>query len=231
MNRSRMFRVGAAAMVALAVSSWAVGQSIGPDPEPPTMSAKQLGLPSGVVSALSNGPVTAGAQRAAPDVDVMVSGRSLRVPAGVATNVDLAAAEMVHQASWGTTYLVAPGKEIPGTLCVVQIHSRGEARAMVGCDQPEVARAKRGWLFIEQDRRAGTRSGILILPPGESRISASAGSANLASGSVAPERSVVFEKLPATVTEFRVRTAAGERTVTFPPFSSMDQGEPVRLVP
>jgi hypothetical protein len=154
-----------------------------------------------------------------PDVSIQVGGRSYQVPRSIPDRVNLATLEMVYDGGADNlgVYFVGQSRTTPGDVCTLTLLRSGDARAFFGCDSLADAKAKGGWLMSHPDDSGGTtRSGILLLPPGDHVVRAVGGGKDLKAGATT-DRAVVFQGLSATDEVTVTTTDSGEKVHRLPP--------------
>lgn len=122
--------------------------------------------------------------------------------------MDLGSLQLVAESVNGRSYVTGASR-IEGATCFLEIDEQGGA-SVVGCDPREALVAKGGWLIFHPS--AGGRSGVLILPEGQTVSSARAGAQTLE----VRGRGVTFRDIGSGVRGIELTTARGIRTQFFP---------------
>lgn len=180
------------------------------------ITAGALGVSSGDGSPTPPGPGQAPAGDSGPlparAVTLPGPGGGIGLPPGVSSAglVRVPELQVVARAVNGRSYPVGPGTAA-GTACFVEVDDAG-GDAVMGCDPPSELEAKGGWAIWHPDG-AGTRAGLVILPPGRSAVSAAVGSGRV---TLASGRAVVFSSVSFAAQEVRVQTAQGPLRAVLP---------------
>lgn len=126
------------------------------------------------------------------------------LPEGVGRTVDLTRSQVAAQID-SRTYIVGPGLENPGDVCLIQ---KSDAGIAVGCD-PKDQFESRGGFAIGIAQSDGRRTGALFVPVGYEKA--------VAPGvEFAVRNSVVLYDLPSDVATLSLEGPAGAKTVVVP---------------